>query len=243
MEQEYRRLVENAITEGDYQRAVALYREYNNPALRAYKEFYTLKTFSEYAAAQGYIPATDTALGTYGIKNTDKDISNQLETLEKSEGSDYNTSEENILSLALRFVSNRDELYTYLQKVPPLDGYEDILCHADARSFGFLDPVTGETVQDVDASFLAKRIVESGKYNGGPIRLFSCEAGKYEDGPAQKLADELGVNVLAPTKKVYIDIMGYIVIADTKKEADQLLTNATEKWNPKGWKEYRPKEM
>ena len=54
VEQEYRRLVENAITEGDYQRAVALYREYNNPALRAYKEFYTLKTFSEYAASQGY---------------------------------------------------------------------------------------------------------------------------------------------------------------------------------------------
>ena len=63
-ELEYRRLVENAITEGDYQRTLELYREYNNPALRAYKEFYTLKTFSEYAAAQGYIPATDTAVGT-----------------------------------------------------------------------------------------------------------------------------------------------------------------------------------
>ena len=64
VEQEYRRLVENAIREGDYQRAVALYREYNNPALRAYKEFYTQKIFSEYAAAQGYIPAPDTSLGT-----------------------------------------------------------------------------------------------------------------------------------------------------------------------------------
>ena len=242
VEQEYRRLVENAITEGDYQRAVALYREYNNPALRAYKEFYTLKTFSEYAAAQGYIPATDTALGTDGIKNTDKDISNQLETLEKSEGSDYNTSEENILSLALRFVSNRDELYTYLQKVPPLDGYEDILCHADARSFGFLDPVTGETVQDVDASFLAKRIVESGKFNGGPIRLFSCEAGKYEDGPAQKLADELGVNVLAPTQAVFIHPMGYVAVADSEEEAKQLFASSTKKWNPERWKEFIPKE-
>ena len=64
MEQEYRSLVENAITEGDYQRALALYREYNNPALRAYKEFYTLKIFSEYAASQGYIPGPDTAVGT-----------------------------------------------------------------------------------------------------------------------------------------------------------------------------------
>ena len=64
MEQEYRTLVGNAIREGDYQHALKLFREYNNPALRAYKEFYTLKTFSEYAAAQGYIPATDTSLGT-----------------------------------------------------------------------------------------------------------------------------------------------------------------------------------
>ena len=64
VEQEYRTLVGNAIREGDYQHALKLFREYNNPALRAYKEFYTLKTFSEYAAAQGYIPATDTSLGT-----------------------------------------------------------------------------------------------------------------------------------------------------------------------------------
>ena len=64
VEQEYRTLVGNAIREGDYQHALKLFREYNNPALRAYKEFYTLKTFSEYAVAQGYIPATDTSLGT-----------------------------------------------------------------------------------------------------------------------------------------------------------------------------------
>ena len=64
MEQEYRTLVSDAIREGDYQRTVELYREYNTPALRAYKKFYTLKTFSEYAASQSYIPATDTAVGT-----------------------------------------------------------------------------------------------------------------------------------------------------------------------------------
>ena len=85
VEQEYRRLVENAITEGDYQRAVALYREYNNPALRAYKEFYTLKTFSEYAASQGYIPATDTALGTEEI-NRFEEYLRQNFTTNKLEG-------------------------------------------------------------------------------------------------------------------------------------------------------------
>ena len=64
VEQEFRTLVGNAIREGDYQRALVLYKEYNNPALRAYKEFYTLKIFSEYAASQGYIPGPDTAVGT-----------------------------------------------------------------------------------------------------------------------------------------------------------------------------------
>ena len=53
VEREYRNRIAYALQYGNCQRAVALYREHNNPALRAYKEFYTLKTFSEYAAAQG----------------------------------------------------------------------------------------------------------------------------------------------------------------------------------------------
>lgn len=147
-----------------------------------------------------------------------------------------------MISLSLRFVSNRDDLYTYLQNVPPLEGYEDILCHADATSFGFVDPDTGETVQDVDAKFLAERIVESGKYNGGPIRLFSCNAGRYEEGAAQKLADEMGVTVLAPTKAVFIHPMGYVVVADNNREAERLLEAATEKWTLEGWKYFKPGE-
>ena len=177
-----------------------------------------------------------------GAKNTDKDVSNQLKSVEESQQEEYNSSKGSINCLSLRFMSKRDGLYTNLQKVPPLDGYEDIACHADPRSFGFLDPVTGETVQDVDAKFLAKLVIESGKYNGGAIRLIACEAGKYEDGIAQKFADEMGVNVLASTKAVYVDTMGYMVAADSEEEADKLLSAATIKWNPEGWKEFIPRE-
>ena len=239
---EYQTRVADAIQAGDYERAYALYREYRNPELRAFKDFYARKTFTEYADANGYGLRPDTAVGMDGAKNTDKDVSNQLNSLEKSQQEEYNSSEGSMISLALRFVSNRDDLYTNLQNVPPLDGYEDIACHADPLSFGFVDPVTGETVQDVDARFLAKLVIESGKYNGGAIRLIACEAGKYEDGIAQKFADEMGVNVLAPTKEVYVDTMGYMVVADDDAVATELLKTATEKWNPEGWKTFKPRE-
>ena len=240
-QQQYQTEIAAALRAGDYQQALTLFKEYGNPNLRALNEVQTLKAFGDYAAAMGYDVSPETH-GANGIQSANRDASNQLDSLEKAKEADYNTSKDKMISLSLRFVSNRDDLYTNLQKVPPLDGYEDILCHADAISFGFVDPVTGENVQDFDAKFLATRIIESGKYNGGPIRLFSCEAGKYEDGPAQKLADEMGVNVLAPTKAVFIHPMGYVIVADSEEEANKLLEIATEKWTPEGWKEFKPKE-
>ena len=239
---DYQTRVADALQAGDYERAYALYKEYRNPELRAFKDFYARKTFTEYADANGYGLRPDTAVGMDGAKNTDKDVSNQLNSLEKSQQEEYNSSERSINSLSLRFMSKRDSAYINLQNVPPLDGYEDIACHADPLSFGFVDPVTGETVQDVDARFLAKLVIESGKYNGGAIRLIACEAGKYEDGIAQKFADEMGVNVLAPTKEVYVDTMGYMVVADDDAVATELLKTATEKWNPEGWKTFKPRE-
>ena len=61
LRQEYQTRVADAIQAGDYERAYALYREYRNPELRAFKDFYARKTFSEYADANGYGLHTDTA--------------------------------------------------------------------------------------------------------------------------------------------------------------------------------------
>ena len=58
---EYQTRVADAIQAGDYERAYALYREYRNPELRAFKDFYARKTFTEYADANGYGLHTDTA--------------------------------------------------------------------------------------------------------------------------------------------------------------------------------------
>lgn len=163
--------------------------------------------------------------------------------LENSEEKSYNANgTDGIDSLSLRFMSNRDRTYKNLQNVPPLDGFEDVACHADPNHFGFVDPETGESVQgDVGASFLARRIKESGKYNGGPIRLIACESGKLDDGIAQQFANEMGVRVLAPTKIVYTNSQGYMVLADDDFEAAELMRNATEKWNPDGWRVFEPK--
>lgn len=161
--------------------------------------------------------------------------------LENSGNADYNNLED-IASLSLRFMSNRDTTYKNLHDVPPLDGYEDIACHADPKMFGFVDPVSGETIQEVGAAFFARRVRESGKYNGGPIRLIACESGLLDDGLAQEFADIMGVKVLAPTKIVYTNSQGYMVLADDEFEALELLRKATEKWNPEGWRVFEPRE-
>lgn len=168
-------------------------------------------------------------------------VSSLQKVLAKSEKAIYNASVDDVDSLSLRFLSNRDNTYKNLQEVPPLDGYEDIACHADSRSFAFVDPNDEETVQQVGASFLANRVRESGKYNGGNIRLIACESGKETDGLAQQFADKMGVKVLAPTKIVYTNSQGFMVLADDDLEAIEIMRKAKEKWNPEGWVEFEPK--
>ena len=176
------------------------------------------------------------------IAGYEKAAKKSAKTLEKTGKTDYNASEnDDIESLSLRFLSNRDQVYKNLVNVPPLDGYEDIACHADPYSFGYKDPETDETVQEASAKEFAKRVRESGKYNGGAIRLIACESGKLEDGLAQKFADEMGEEVLAPTKIVFTNSQGYMVLADDDLEAVELLRNAKEKWNPEGWITFKPK--
>ena len=64
LRQEYQTRIADAIQAGDYEHAYALYREYRSPELRAFKDFYARKTFTEYAGANAYGLHTDTAVGT-----------------------------------------------------------------------------------------------------------------------------------------------------------------------------------
>ena len=166
----------------------------------------------------------------------------QREMLEFNESRAYNEENgEGIGSFSLRFLSNRDSVYNNMENVDPLDGYEDVACHADPYSFGFVDPDTGMEVQEADARMFARLLKDSGKYQGKPIRLIACEAGKLQDGLAQQLANELGVEVLAPTKPVYLNSQGSMVLADDEAMARDLLRKATKKWSLEGWIRFRAK--
>ena len=147
MEQEYRRLVENAITEGDYQRAVELYREYNNPTLRAYKEFYTLKTFSEYAASQSYIPASETAIGADSIPFPFEESKRQTLKQEWEEAAppkEYDGVFDDFAELNLSREENN--ALRELQSLSALSGYEYCIIIADGKAS---EPMTSESKNSV----------------------------------------------------------------------------------------------
>ena len=54
LQQQYQTEITAALRAGDYQRALALFKEFGNPNLRALNNFQTLKAFGDYAAAMGY---------------------------------------------------------------------------------------------------------------------------------------------------------------------------------------------
>lgn len=163
--------------------------------------------------------------------------------IEKSIPNTYNESEKS--SYRLRFMSNRDQFYRNLERVDLLPGYQDIACHADAYGFDAHDPETGELYQEISPKELAYRIMDSGKYNGGPIRLLACSAGALPDGAAQQLADLLKVPVLAPTNTLFTSQDGYVAVASNDTEAIRMMSRMSKnslKFSMEGWKLYEPRE-
>ena len=104
------------------------------------------------------------------------------------------------------FVNKTEQLYRFAKKIKPIDGYEDFTCHADSDKF-YID-LNGDGKEEDFYSLTpkeyAERIKASITYQGGNIRIISCQAGAKEQGAAQQLADALGVNVYAPTEIVNI---------------------------------------
>ena len=166
------------------------------------------------------------------------------ETVDYPASKDYN--EKQIQSnYQLRFMSNRDQFFQNLNNVDPLDGYQDIACHADAHGFAAQDPETEELLEDLSPRELAYRIMDSGKYNGGPIRLLACSSGAVENGAAQQLANLLHVPVLAPMDTLYTSEDGYMTVASSRKEASRIMSQMSKnriKSNMEGWKLYEPRE-
>jgi len=119
------------------------------------------------------------------------------------------------------------------------------LPHADAYGFDAHDPETGEVYQEISVKELAYRIMDSGKYNGSPIRLLACNSGALEDGAAQQLADLLHKPVLAPQKTLFTSPDGYMAVASNDTEAVRMMSRMSKnniKSSMEGWKLYEPRE-
>ncbi len=99
-----------------------------------------------------------------------------------------------------------DVLNQYCQRIVPQKGYFDVAMHGDWNGVAFSKKEKANMI----ARDLAMIIRRNPDYNGEEkIRLLSCFTGKTpDDGDycfAEYLANALGVDVLAPNKKLYIN--------------------------------------
>lgn len=150
------------------------------------------------------------------IWNAMEEVDNdpRLTTAQKLEVKRRISSEGMPAPAAIRYLNRMDDLYGNVQKVPPLDGYEDVCIHSNGLTFSYTDSDT-ESWHDMTPKVLADSLRASPGYKGGNIRLISCWAGRNgDDSPAQILANELGVKVLAPTGKAMVDKNGVMHLAN-----------------------------
>lgn len=145
-------------------------------------------------------------------KNQPKILTNGVNggTMGLRQGQDYSVA-------GLMFISHRDDLYQFAEKVPALPDFEDIVFHADRNSFLILNPDTGDIEKRLSPKNVADLLRNSNNYGGGDIRLLSCQSGYGGDNSlAQELANELNVKVLAPTEILAIDNTGKTFVSDNQ---------------------------
>lgn len=105
----------------------------------------------------------------------------------------------------LAFFAPEEPARRFAHRLPPLAGYRTYDLHGTSSTVTAWD---GVAERDLSASEFAAVVRADPGWDGGPIRLFSCDTGKGPDAFAQKLADELGVEVLAPNELAWSDSFG-----------------------------------
>jgi hypothetical protein len=148
------------------------------------------------------------------LKNFEEFKKNYLKATEKEEIALENTGKSGIIKVAKAsalFVGKTDLLYEHAQRIKPLDGYDDFVCHATADTFLIY---SGNEEIKMPAKEYAEHIKASSSFHNRPIRIISCQSGEKADGAAQQLANELGVNVLAPTEEVSVDEDGRMFVSN-----------------------------
>lgn len=123
-----------------------------------------------------------------------------------------------IVALSKAYMNKEDDTYLYYDKITPIDGFEDLLCH------GTPDKLYHESNIGVGSYYTAQEfadIIRSDKsLFGKNIRLLACNTGALPTGFAQQLADELGVDILAPTERLWINEEGKLFITNSQPLAE-----------------------
>ena len=132
-----------------------------------------------------------------------------LKYVDKSVKSDIIKAE----PLSTRFVNSSEGLFKNSEKIKPIEGYEDIVIHGDKTGFAYHDKNGNEMHYTVRE--FADILKNSNVYNGGNIRLISCETGADGATAAQSLAEQLNVTVMAPSNTVWVMPDGAMSIGDT----------------------------
>jgi len=97
------------------------------------------------------------------------------------------------------------------ERAQPEPGYVDVVVHSDGDSFYV---VRGDADVALTHRSLAKALEKAGIKKPARIRLLACEGGRDPAAVAQHLANKTGLDVLAPTKKVWVDKNGTVGIGE-----------------------------
>lgn len=202
-----------------------------------------LKLLQERAAAHGLLVKDKKGFEDAKAKDFSDFKKKYLKAAVKYE---YNMAQASKIEVNGLFVNKTEKLYRYAKNIPPIDGYEDFTCHADPDSF-YIDLVGEGRDEDffkLTPEEYAVRIKNSTTYQGGNIRIISCQAGAKKDGAAQRLADALNVNVYAPTETVHVTEKGEIFVTDNEILAE-IWYNEDDRSSIKQtgeWKVFKPRK-
>jgi hypothetical protein len=142
------------------------------------------------------------------------------------------------MALSRVYVNKDDELFYALSNVTPEPGFEDFGMHGTPDSVEYY--TNSGTRTYYNAHEFADILRADNAYNGGNIRLLSCNTGGSSEGFAQQLANELKVDVKAPTEPLWVDENGNMFITDSEVLAQMWYDG--EKVNPTGvFKVFHPR--
>ena len=161
-------------------------------------------TENEVRAARGtdgktsYVPSDMTYpewKDKFVVDDTERVRSNaqKMKPLEKN-------GESSTIKLSINLFDKEDPLYLDALSIEEELGFEDICLHGSPSS---VQKKINGMLTNMNASEFAQYLKEETDYDGGDIRLASCETGKGDNSFAQQLSKELGVRVKAPDSDVY----------------------------------------